>query len=126
MAQGTDTKIRLAQLMSEMDTVTENGLQEMFDVLNTDTTDMSAYEDFKPMQTYYELTGANPENEKKFAEEPSFEEFLTIFTSEEMEVREKEGEDEALSFISTIETHKEIKLTSRQKKLQQAGQMTLF
>lgn len=78
------------------------------------------------MQTYYELTGANPENEKKLAEEPSFEEFLTIFTSEEMEVREKEGEDEALSFISTIETHKEIKLTSRQKKLQQAGQMTLF
>ena len=126
MAQGTDTKIRLAQLMSEMDTVTENGLQEMFDVLNIDTTDMSAYEDFKPMQTYYELTGANPENEKKLAEEPSFEEFLTIFTSEEMEVREKEGEDEALSFISTIETHKEIKLTSRQKKLQQAGQMTLF
>lgn len=126
MAQGTDTKIRLAQLMSEMDTVTENGLQEMFDVLNTDTTDMSAYEDFKPMQTYYELTGANPENEKKLAEEPSFEEFLTIFTSEEMEVREKEGEDETLSFISTIETHKEIKLTSRQKKLQQAGQMTLF
>lgn len=56
MANGVDSRMKLAQAMSNMDEITGNGLQEMFDVLATDEENES-YGDYKPMLLFKELIG---------------------------------------------------------------------
>ena len=56
MAQGVDSRLKLAQALSDMDTATGKGLQEMFDVINDniDTSDESGY---VPMKLLSEIIG---------------------------------------------------------------------
>lgn len=60
MAQGVDTRLKLAQALASKDTKSENQLQNMFDVLatNRDDTDLS---NFVPMKTLSELLGKDKE-----------------------------------------------------------------
>lgn len=56
MAQGVDTRIKLAAALADMDSITGNGLQDMFDVLDTCDADESMCQ-YKPMLLYEELVG---------------------------------------------------------------------
>lgn len=122
MAQGVDEKVRLAQVMADLDSTTGNGLQEMFDVLNEDQTDVSAYENYRPMQTYYELMDIQSAEEKENGGLLNFETFITLFE------REKELSEEADDkFMSAYRQEKpKIHMTKRHRKLAEAGQLTLF
>ena len=53
MAQGVDTQVRIAQIMSEMDEHTGNRLQEMFDVITGDVEDI--YSDEQTMYLFSEI-----------------------------------------------------------------------
>lgn len=57
MAQGVDVKVKLAQAMADMDNISGNCLQEMFDVLNQDAVDDTKYANYKPMLILAELLG---------------------------------------------------------------------
>ena len=56
MANGVDERMKLAQAMANMDSITGNNLQEMFDVLQQDL-ESTEYRDYKPMLLYKELVG---------------------------------------------------------------------
>lgn len=56
MAQGVDTRVKLAAALADMDSITGNGLQDMFDVLDTCDADESMCQ-YKPMLLYEELVG---------------------------------------------------------------------
>lgn len=69
MAQGVDVKVKLAQAMSEMDSISGNGLQDMFDVLNQENgADENIYSDYRPMLTFKELVGEVSETKEKTKE----------------------------------------------------------
>lgn len=84
MAQGVDVKVRLAQAMSELDSSTGNGLQEMFDVLQQedDAEDMLDAS-YVPMLTYAELMGEDAEDVSVSAEDmnSSVPDFKAMFTN---------------------------------------------
>jgi SNF2 family DNA or RNA helicase len=65
MANGVDSRMKLAQAMADMDSITGNGLQEMFDVLGADNGEDMSYSNYKPMLLYKELIGeeAAPEGD---------------------------------------------------------------
>ena len=67
MAQGVDVKVRLAQALSQNDTTTGSGLQEMFDVLNADNAS-DEYPDYVPMKLLAELVGEDAVVEKTVEE----------------------------------------------------------
>lgn len=125
MANGIDEKVRLAQAMSSLDSYNGNELQEMFDVLNRDDTDVSLFSNYEPMQTFYELMG----REANVVEETLpvsgnngdsvFQDFLTIFSAESERLKDVEELDESISAVSLKQTKKHIQLA-------QAGQMSLF
>lgn len=56
MANGTDDRLKLAQALSNLDSITGNGLQEMFDVLSADDSDGN-YGNYKQMILLKELLG---------------------------------------------------------------------
>lgn len=56
MASGVDTRVKLAQAMSNMDQTTGNNLQEMFDVINQ-SSDEDAFCDTERMLLLHELLG---------------------------------------------------------------------
>lgn len=58
MAQGVDTRVRLAQALSNMDTETGKELQGMFDAIN-DISDISDEIGYTPMLLLHELIGAD-------------------------------------------------------------------
>lgn len=69
MANGVDSRLKLAQSLSELDTFTGNGLQEMFDVLATDDdSDDTQYDKYKPMVLFRELVGESIAIEKTIGE----------------------------------------------------------
>ena len=53
MAKGVDTQVRIAQIMSEMDSQTENALQKMFDVITGSTENV--FSDEKTILLFNEL-----------------------------------------------------------------------
>lgn len=57
MAQGVDTRVKLAAALADMDSITGNGLQDMFDVLGAENGDESFMYQYKPMMLYKELMG---------------------------------------------------------------------
>lgn len=57
MANGVDTRLKLAQSLSESDTQTVNELQEMFDVIANNTDDGEMYTKYKPMVLFKDLVG---------------------------------------------------------------------
>lgn len=57
MAQGVDARLKLAAALSDMDSITGNGLQGMFDVLGAENGDDDAMYQYKPMLLYRELMG---------------------------------------------------------------------
>lgn len=71
MANGVDERMRLAQALSNMDSINGNDLQDMFDVLAASNGDDGTYDAYKPMPLLNEIIG------KEVAPETSFEEFKT-------------------------------------------------
>lgn len=66
MANGVDSRMKLAQAMADMDSITGNGLQEMFDVLGADNGEDMSYSNYKPMLLYKELIGEEAAPEGNF------------------------------------------------------------
>ena len=66
MANGVDSRMKLAQAMADMDSITGNGLQEMFDVLGADNGEDAAYSNYKPMLLFKELIGEETAPEGDF------------------------------------------------------------
>ena len=64
MAQGVDTQVRIAQIMSEMDENTGNKLQEMFDVIPGEVE--NTYSDEQTMLIFSELIEAVEEVAEEF------------------------------------------------------------
>lgn len=57
MAQGVDARIKLAQAVAEKSETQERGLKGMFDILNVANNQKNRDRDYKPMLTFYEVTG---------------------------------------------------------------------
>lgn len=135
MAQGVDVKLKLAQAMSDMDSINGNGLQDMFDVLNQDNTDMSAYSDYVPMKTFAELMGddyvVSKDTENVFdvfdsmTDTFNFDAFLDVFKAENQE-SSGISMDDVMPQVADGENAPVVKETRRTKKLAAMGQMSLF
>lgn len=57
MAQGVDTRVKLAAALADMDSITGEGLQDMFDVLAAENGEDESMYQYKPMLLYRELMG---------------------------------------------------------------------
>lgn len=68
MANGVDTRMKLAQSLSDMDSFSGNELQKMFDVLAMDETDDSAYIGYRRMILFKELMSEDNIVEKTVSE----------------------------------------------------------
>lgn len=79
MANGVDTKVKLAQAMANLDTTSGNELQNMFDVINQGSKDDSEYSAYKPMLLYSELIGVANIKIDKTVSELNENEFNTMF-----------------------------------------------
>lgn len=78
MANGVDTKVKLAQAMASLDNTSVNELQNMFDVINQGAKDDSEFNSYKPMLLYNELLGIIDSIEKTVGE-LNDSEFNTMF-----------------------------------------------
>lgn len=118
MAQGVDERLKLAQAMAELDTVSGNNLQEMFDVLNHNNEDDSKYKDYKPMLILSEILGDDAEAIEKTIGELGGEidifDMLEIFNFDNMakvveekikknEVMDAELEESIFGIVDTTE-----------------------
>ena len=84
MAQGVDTQVRIAQIMSEMDENTGNKLQEMFDVITGEVE--NTYSDEQTMLIFSELIEAVEEVAEEFGMEVgSLFDMFNDFTPEKKE-----------------------------------------
>lgn len=68
MAQGVDTRVRLAQALSNMDNETGKELQNMFDVINDSSNDDSDDSKYTPMLLLHELIGEDAALERTVEE----------------------------------------------------------
>ena len=149
MANGVDTKVKLAQAMANLDNVSGNELQNMFDVINQGAKDDSEYNIYKPMLLYSELIGAINKridkavgdlNESEFNSMFNFFDFLETFNnpiddSYNIEKDKKlltSGEsllDESNIFFSMDKGDSRIDITEvpkKKKKKEAEGQIDIF
>jgi hypothetical protein len=131
MAQGVDVKVRLAQAMSNMDSISGNGLQEMFDVLNQDAADVDAYGNYVPMLTYRELMGEGTDSmivgdaAQVMMNSLSGMFNFTVFLQQRQ--AQKEGpEIDANEMRMQRPAQIARKMTRKERRLREAGQMTMF
>lgn len=79
LANGCDAKLELAKALSDMDEYHCDELQELFDALHSDDTDLSRYGDYHPMLTFSELMGTEAAEKEKVAESNAFVEMMNFF-----------------------------------------------
>lgn len=124
MAQGVDVKLRLAQALFNLDNVSGNKLQEMFDVLNQDQAAQDSFTDYAPMRTFTELMGGDvaikeetPQTAAVFdiidnlAGIFNFNHFIKQYNSDKS---------------SDVKLQEKVKLSKRDRQLMAAGQMSIF
>lgn len=109
MAQGVDTRVRLAQALSNMDTETGKELQAMFDVIN-DTTDNVDDAKYKPMLLLSELIGEEEVLERTVEEMHESGADLSIFDM--MDMFSDSGEDVV---TETVVDGNIVEMTSREE-----------
>lgn len=136
MAQGIDVKVKLAKAMADMDSISGNNLQEMFDVLNQDISEDKTYDSYKPMLTLAELLGdavaALEKNIIELEEDMDIFDMLETFSFENVvEVTSKESGDDIEDFIFGIFDQTDIPVNTyvpSKKSTKKAldGQMDLF
>lgn len=109
MAKGVDVQVRIAQIMSEMDTTSGNRLQEMFDVRSA-AEEEDIYKNIQPMKLFAELvakerqlieTNSFAETENLFAVFQQFlEPVITSYVPQEMVTEENRFQLEFFSFFN--------------------------
>lgn len=105
MANGVDSRMKLAQAMADMDSITGNGLQEMFDVLGADNGEDTSYSNYKPMLLYKELIGeeAVPEGDFDTVKTGQFT-LMDLLGITKNEAKEKSESDKPMEPVITTVT----------------------
>ena len=101
MANGVDSRMKLAQAMSNMDSITGNGLQEMFDVLGADNGEDTSYSSYKPMLLFKELIGeeAAPEGDFDTVKTGQLS-LLDLVETLSSKKEEKKAEEDNIAYVS--------------------------
>ena len=81
LANGCDAKLELAKALAEKDNYHTDDLQDLFDALHKDDTDLSRYGDYHPMLTFSELMGEDAADKSQDYESPvsAYENMFALF-----------------------------------------------